>query len=89
MNDGKRAGIALPKRLQELDAIHRLTPREKEVLFWVAQGFNNAEISMVTNIAEGTVKNHVGNLLRKLELHNRTQAAPVAWRTGLARNTES
>ena len=86
MNDGKRTGIALHERLREPDAIPLLTPREKEVLFWIAQGFSNAEISIVTELSVKTVKNHVGSLLKKLGLRDRTQAAIFVWRAGLARN---
>jgi DNA-binding NarL/FixJ family response regulator len=63
-----------------------LTQREKEVLFWLSQGFNNFEISAKMVLSEKTVKNHVSHLLRKLNLNDRTQAAVLAWRMGLIQN---
>jgi DNA-binding NarL/FixJ family response regulator len=55
-----------------------LTPREKEVLYWIAQGASNREIARQLYISEGTVKNHVTNLLGRLDLRDRTQAAIFA-----------
>jgi NarL family two-component system response regulator LiaR len=58
--------------------------REVEVLKNVAQGMSNQEIARTLNIKEGTVRIHVGNILNKLQLANRTQAALYALREGLA-----
>jgi DNA-binding NarL/FixJ family response regulator len=55
-----------------------LTPREREVLKLIAQGANNREIAQTLYISEGTVKNHVTNLLSRLNLRDRTQAAIFA-----------
>jgi DNA-binding NarL/FixJ family response regulator len=52
-----------------------LTPREKEVLQLLAQGASNREIAQSLFISEGTVKNHVTNILSRLNLRDRTQAA--------------
>jgi len=60
-----------------------LTNREMEVLRLVAQGMSNAEIGSTLFITERTVKAHVSNLLGKLHLSDRTQAAVFAWREGL------
>jgi DNA-binding NarL/FixJ family response regulator len=60
-----------------------LTGREREVLVMLAQGVPNKEIARVLNLAEGTVKNHVSNILGKLRVQNRTQAANLARRKGL------
>jgi NarL family two-component system response regulator LiaR len=60
-----------------------LTEREMEVLRLVAQGRSNAEIGEELYITERTVKAHVSNLLGKLHLSDRTQAAVYAWREGL------
>ncbi len=61
-----------------------LTEREVEVLKRVAQGLTNQEIADMLHISERTVRNHVGNILNKLHLANRTQAALYALREGLA-----
>ena len=85
--------IAL-KMLRELDnpvtaAANRpltddpLTEREVEVLRLVAQGLSNQEIARTLTISERTVGNHIGSILRKLHLANRTQAALYALRRGL------
>jgi len=52
----------------------RLTERELEVLKLVAQGLNNREIAKRLFISENTVKNHVRNILEKLQLHSRMEA---------------
>jgi DNA-binding NarL/FixJ family response regulator len=60
-----------------------LSPREKEVLELVTQGQSNKEIAVALAIAENTVKNHLKNILEKLHLENRVQAATFALRQGL------
>ena len=62
-----------------------LTGREVEVLRWVAQGLSNQEIADRLVVSERTVRSHVSNVLEKLHLANRTQAALYALREGLAR----
>jgi DNA-binding NarL/FixJ family response regulator len=59
-------------------SLAELTPREKEVLRLIAQGANNREIATQLYISEGTVKNHVTNMLNRLNLRDRTQAAIFA-----------
>jgi two-component system, NarL family, response regulator LiaR len=61
----------------------RLTTREREVLALIAQGRSNKRIAMELGIAEKTVKTHVGHLLAKLDVPDRTQAALLAVREGL------
>jgi DNA-binding NarL/FixJ family response regulator len=56
----------------------RLTERELEVLRLVAQGLNNREIGRQLFISENTVKNHVRNMLEKLQLHSRLEAVMYA-----------
>ena len=68
--------------LQE-DPLADLTDREVEVLQQIAQGKTNAEIANTLVITERTVKAHVSNLLGKLHLSDRTQAAVYAWRKGI------
>jgi NarL family two-component system response regulator LiaR len=65
-----------------------LTEREVEVLKFVAQGLSNQEIADILVIGERTVRSHVTNILGKLHLANRTQAALYALREGLARLDE-
>jgi len=60
-----------------------LTEREKEVLGLLAAGKTNKEIAGALGIAENTVKNHLKNILEKLHLENRVQAATFALREGL------
>jgi DNA-binding NarL/FixJ family response regulator len=55
-----------------------LTDREREVLRLIAQGATNREIAILLVISEGTVKNHVSNILNRLGLRDRTQAAIYA-----------
>ena len=61
----------------------RLTERELEVLRLVAQGLNNREIAKQLFISENTVKNHVRNILEKLQLHSRMEAVMYAVREKL------
>jgi NarL family two-component system response regulator LiaR len=61
-----------------------LTEREVEVLKLVARGLSNQEIAQKLHVGEGTARFHVGNILGKLQLENRTQAALYALREGLA-----
>jgi NarL family two-component system response regulator LiaR len=61
-----------------------LTEREVEVLRLVAHGASNQEIAAILRIGEGTVRVHVSNILSKLHLASRTQAALYALREGLA-----
>ncbi len=65
------------------EATEELTEREKEVLQWVAKGASNREIAEVLCVSENTVKIHVRNILEKLHLRNRIQAAVYAAREGL------
>ena len=59
-----------------------LTAREKEVLHLICAGYSNKEIADLLALAEGTVKNHVSNLLLKLNARDRTQAALKALQDG-------
>jgi two-component system nitrate/nitrite response regulator NarL len=67
----------------ETTAVSDLTPREKEVLQLLAAGLTNKEIGIRLDIAENTVKNHLKNILAKLHLQNRVQAATLAIQKGM------
>ena len=57
---------------------HILTPRELEILAWIARGRSNQEIAATLSISEPTIRMHIANLLSKLHLSDRTQAAIYA-----------
>ena len=61
----------------------KLTERENEVLALVARGLTNQEIAGKLFLSEATIRTHVSNILAKLHMHNRVQAALFAFRTGL------
>lgn len=58
-----------------------LTPREKDILELIAQGFSNREIALQLFIGEGTVRNTLSVILEKLQLRDRTQLAIYYWRS--------
>ena len=63
--------------------LDRLTSREGEVFLMLARGFPNDRIARELSIAEGTVRIHVGRILGKLGLHDRSQAVVLAYESGL------
>jgi len=63
--------------------LESLTPREQEVLQWMAQGLSNRAIAEKLHVTERTVKFHVGNILGKLGAHTRVEAVRVAIEKGL------
>jgi two-component system, NarL family, response regulator LiaR len=69
------------------DALAALTEREIEVLRLVGEGLSNAEIAARLIISEKTAKSHISNILSKLHLADRTQAAVYAWREGIMRQS--
>ncbi|WP_262401502.1 response regulator [Actinomadura sp. CNU-125] len=75
-----RLGPAAPPR-----ALAGLSPREREVLALIGEGATNPEIALRLNIAEGTVKTHVGRVFTKLDLRDRAAAVIFALRHGLTR----
>lgn len=70
-----QAGVQPERPVSELD---RLTPREKDILAFLAQGESNKAIARKLDLAESTVKIHVQNVLKKLKLSSRVQAAVFA-----------
>ena len=71
------------ERQMQRDLLADITPREREVLYWMAKGLKNREISKKLILSEKTVKNHVSHILKKLETEDRTKAAAIAWEEGL------
>ncbi|MHB1372884.1 MAG: response regulator [Thauera sp.] len=76
---------ALPADAAELE---RLSPREREILQFIARGQSNKEIARALELAESTVKIHVQNMLRKLNLNSRVQAAVYAVEKGLGSHAD-
>lgn len=74
-NPAQASAPAVPELPPEIE---QLTPREREVLQLIAQGYSNREIAETLYIAERTVKNHVNKILGQLGVRDRTQAAILA-----------
>jgi DNA-binding NarL/FixJ family response regulator len=62
-----------------------LTPREKEVLYYLARGFTNKMIGSLLHIEDSTVKNHVSGILSSLGVSSRTEAALEGYKRGILR----
>jgi len=73
------------KREDNLNPFTELSERELEVLKLIADGMSNAEMAAKLVLSEKTIKGHVSNILSKLHLVDRTQAAVYAWREGVVR----
>ena len=69
--------------------LESLSQRERETLTLVAEGLSNQMIAERLGIGEKTVKTHVSNVLGKLNVSDRTQAAVFAWKSGMKQRTES
>lgn len=76
--------IRIARELNRQDVAQNLTDRELEVLKLIARGLSNREIARKLILSNVTVDTHVSNILSKLHLENRTQAALYALREGLA-----
>ena len=70
------------KEKQGLSKKKKLSPRETEILWWVSKGKTNYEIGMILDISAFTVKNHISNILCKLQVTNRAQALEKALSLG-------
>lgn len=73
---------------REMNPYATLSEREQEVLKLIAEGLSNAAIAERLVLSEKTVKGHVSNILSKLHLADRTQAAVFAWREGIVRREQ-
>lgn len=78
LGDSLRQAAAATRESPGPDGLERLTDREREVLHLVAAGLNNAGIANRLHLSAHTVRTHVGNILRKLAVHTRAQAARLA-----------
>jgi DNA-binding NarL/FixJ family response regulator len=74
---------AIGRRLSRAPEVDELTPREADVLRHLALGESNRIIAAALGVAEETVKTHVANVLSKLQVENRAQAAVLALKRGL------
>ena len=72
-------------RSDKVNPFTELSERELEVLKLIADGMSNAEMAAKLVLSEKTIKGHVSNILSKLHLADRTQAAVYAWREGVVR----
>jgi NarL family two-component system response regulator LiaR len=72
-------------RGEKINPFTELSQRELEVLKLIADGMSNAEMAAKLVLSEKTIKGHVSNILSKLQLADRTQAAVYAWREGIVR----
>ena len=74
---------ASSQRVEPPSELDKLTPREKDILACLARGESNKIIARTLNVAESTVKIHVQNILKKLGLSSRVQAAVFAVENGM------
>lgn len=70
----KLAPAAASQPTSETGPLNELTPREREIFLKLAEGLSNKEIARQFSLSEGTIKNHVSNILAKLGVRDRTQA---------------
>lgn len=75
----------LPRLRSNRRDVGVLTPREQEILQLLAQGLSNSDITERLVVSPSTVRNHVQNILRKLDAHSRLEAVATAVREGLVR----
>jgi DNA-binding NarL/FixJ family response regulator len=83
--EAQRMLVNRMRKPAELDPLELLTDRERSVLRLLAQGKSNRAIARSLQLTEGTIKGYVSNILAKLKLEDRTQAALLAVRHGLER----
>lgn len=83
-NETERSAISMPGTEPVSDPrFDALTPREREVLFLLAQGLGTEQMADMLSISPTTIRNHVHNVLSKLEVHSRLEAVAYAYQQGL------
>jgi two-component system, NarL family, nitrate/nitrite response regulator NarL len=80
--------VSGPTHQSSADPVQRLNDRERAILELVAQGYTNKQIGLQLHLAEKTVKHYMTNILQKLQVNNRVQAALIAERQGLLKDDE-
>jgi DNA-binding NarL/FixJ family response regulator len=83
--EAQRSLVKKMSRPASVDPLALLTDRERSVLKLLAKGKSNRDIGQALHLTEGTVKGYVSNILAKLKLEDRTQAALLAVRQGIDR----
>ena len=83
-----RGVSSLENKFASLDEPDPLTERETEILRLMSGGYSNKEIARSLDVAEGTVKNHVSNILSKLGVRDRTRAVLKALELGLVQGAK-
>ena len=90
LTDSPKVAEQILEQFQELSReretatfLSPLTPRETEILNYMAQGLLNKQIASALNVSEQTIKNHITSILRKLDANARTQAVVIAIKKGL------
>lgn len=78
----------LARRLNAIRLGPAITPREREILAFIAAGRANKEIAATLNVSEDTVKRHVSHILEKLDVNDRAQATAEAIRRGIVKMPE-
>jgi len=81
LQDADRRGTRAPP-----DPLESLTQREREILQELSKGASNKAIANTLNVSEKTVKHHMTNILQKLQVHNRVEAAILAQKASSGRN---
>jgi DNA-binding NarL/FixJ family response regulator len=90
LSDQPKVAEQILRKFQELSGdkkvetlVSPLTPRETEILTYIAQGYANKQIAATLNISDQTIKNHVTSILSKLNANARTEAVVIALKKGL------
>lgn len=79
---GRGPAVSAPQRPEPAISVSPLTAREKEIIHLLSNGFAALNIAAKLNLSHATVRNHIQNILRKLEVHSQVEAISVAFRKG-------